>query len=154
MPCGYVTPVPRWLTLSARVVGDVLLGAPPFYELARFEETQALGGGSAVRGVPAQRYHGKVKLFANLEARADLVGFRLRGKPMVLGGALFVDGGRIWTELTRRHPDLDGTGLGLKYGLGGGLRLQQGRTFVVRADVAWSPDARPVSAYFTAGQIF
>ena len=59
----YVTPVPRWLTISGRVVGDLLLGDPPFYELARFEETSAIGGLKGVRGVPAERYYGKVKLF-------------------------------------------------------------------------------------------
>ncbi len=73
---------------------------------------------------------------------------------MVLSVAACLDGGRSWTELGHTHPDLDGTGLGLKYGIGGGLRLQEGHTFVVRADVAWSPDARPVGAYFAAGQIF
>jgi hypothetical protein len=52
------------------------------------------------------------------------------------------------------HPELDGTGLGLKYGVGTGLRFQEGRTFVVRADLAWSPDARPIGGYFAAGQIF
>jgi Omp85 superfamily domain len=150
----YTTPVPRWLTLSFRLVGDTLLGNPPFYELARFDETPAIGGGKTLRGVPAQRYYGKVKVFQNLEARSDLLPFTFRGKRMVLGTALFVDAGRSWTELGKRHPDLDGTGLGLKYGLGGGLRLQQGETFVVRADVAWSPDAHPVGAYFAAGEIF
>jgi Omp85 superfamily domain len=150
----YTTPVRRWLTLSFRLASDTLLGNPPFYELARFDETAAIGGGRAVRGVPAQRYYGKVKLFENLEARSDLLPFTFRGKHMVLGAALFADAGRSWTELGKRHPDLDGTGLGLKYGLGGGLRLQEGETFVVRADVAWSPDARPVGAYFAAGEIF
>ena len=52
------------------------------------------------------------------------------------------------------HPELDGSGLGLKYGVGGGLRLQQGKTFVIRVDVAWSPDARPIGAYLTAGHAF
>jgi hypothetical protein len=32
--------------------------------------------------------------------------------------------------------------------------LQQGKTFVVRGDIAWSPDARPVGAYVGAGQTF
>lgn len=150
----YATLVPRWLTLAARGVGDVLLGDPPFYELARFEETAAIGGTKAIRGVPAQRYYGKVKLFGNIELRSELFPFRLRSKPFVLGVAAFADGGRVWTELTRAHPELDGSGLGLKYGLGGGLRLQEGQTFVVRADIAWSPDATPVGAYFAAGQIF
>jgi len=150
----YVTPIPRWLTLSARLVGDLLLGDPPFYELARFNQTPAIGGVNAVRGVPAQRYYGKVKLFGNVEARSELLPFRLRGKDFILGVAAFVDAGRVWTELGRTHPELDGTGWGVKYGIGGGLRLQQGQTFVVRADLAWSPDARPIGAYFAAGQIF
>jgi len=151
---AYATPIPRWLTLSARVVGDVLMGSPPFYELARFNQTPAIGGVNAIRGVPAQRYYGKVKLFGNFEARTELFPFRLGKKQFVLGTAAFFDAGRVWTELGTSHPDLDGSGLGLKYGVGGGLRLQQGQTFVVRVDVAWSPDARPVGAYFAAGQIF
>jgi outer membrane protein assembly factor BamA len=150
----YVSPWPRWLTVSYRLVGDLLFGSPPFYELARYEETAAVGGVKGVRGVPAQRYYGKVKVFQNLEARSEIWPFRLWGKPMVLGVALFADAGRVWSELTPRHTDLDGTGVGLKYGLGGGLRLKQGETFVVRVDLAWSPDARPVGAYFAAGEIF
>lgn len=150
----YFTPVPRWLSLSARLVADVLIGAPPFYELARFDDTPAIGGGKAVRGVPAQRYHGKVKLFGNFEARSDVWSFKVAGKPMRLGVATFLDAGRTWTELSSAHPELDGTGLGLKYGVGMGLRLHEGRTFVVRADLAWSPDARPIGGYFGAGHIF
>jgi hypothetical protein len=150
----YFTAIDRWLTVATRAVGDVLLGDAPFYELARFAETNAIGGGKAVRGVPAQRYYGKVKLFGNLELRSMLLPFSIRNKPMVLGVAGFFDAGRTWTELNRNYPELDGSGVGLKYGVGGGLRLQQGRTFVVRFDVAWSPDAEPISAYFAAGQIF
>jgi hypothetical protein len=142
------------ITLSARLVGDALLGDAPFYELARYEETPAIGGVNAIRGVPAGRYYGKVKVFGNAEARSDLFGFHMFGKDLKLGIAAFFDGGRSWTELLHSHPDLDGTGVGLKYGVGGGLRLQQGSTFVVRADLAYSPDATPVGAYFTAGQIF
>lgn len=151
---GYATPIPRWLTLSGRLVGDALMGSPPFYELARFNQTPAIGGVNAVRGVPAQRYYGKVKLFGNMEARSELFPFHLGKKQFVLGTAVFLDAGRVWTELGERHPDLDGSGLGVKYGVGGGLRLQQGQTFVVRVDAAWSPDARPIGAYFAAGQIF
>lgn len=164
LPYGYVqlngtlrtfaTPIPRWLTIAARAVGDVLLGDPPFYELARFQETAAIGGTKAIRGVPAQRYYGKVKVFGNLELRSELFFFHIGKKALILGVAGFFDAGRVWTELARAHPDLDGSGIGLKYGVGGGLRLQQGETFVVRADLAWSPDARPVGAYFAAGQIF
>ncbi len=60
----------------------------------------------------------------------------------------------MWSEIDVAKPGLDGTGLGMHYGIGGGIRLQQGKTFVVRADVAWSPDARPVGAYLIANQVF
>ena len=62
----------------------------------------------------------------------------------------FVD----WYADEARHPELDGTGLGLKYGVGGGLRVASGQTFVLRVDVAWSPDANPISGYLLAGHIF
>lgn len=150
----YATPIPRWLSVSLRVVGDAIVGTPPFYELARFDDTPAIGGGKAIRGVPAQRYHGKVKVFENLELRSDLWPFTIKKKALILGFAAFMDAGRTWAELFHAHPELDGTGLGLKYGVGCGLRLQEGKTFVVRADVAWSPDARPIGGYFAAGEIF
>jgi len=150
----YATPIARWLNISARLVGDALIGSPPFYELARFDDTPAIGGGKAIRGVPAQRYHGKVKVFGNLEARSEILPFTLKGKPLVLGVAAFLDAGRTWTELGHAEPLYDGHGWGLKHGIGMGLRLQEGDTFVVRADVAWSPDARPIGGYFAAGQIF
>jgi outer membrane protein assembly factor BamA len=149
----YTTPVPRWLTFAARVVGDAQFGDPPFYEMARYEDTFAVGGGKGVRGVPAQRYYGKVKAFANLEARSEVLSVRVGAKDYSLGVVAFVDGGRVWADWSYR-PELDGTGIGLKWGVGGGLRFQQGSAFVVRGDVAWSPDARPIGAYFTAGQLF
>jgi hemolysin activation/secretion protein len=78
----------------------------------------------------------------------------VKKKLLVLSVAAFLDGGRVWTEISQAHPELDGGGLGIKYGVGGGLRLQEGQTFVVRADIAWSPDATPIGAYFAAGEIF
>ena len=150
---GYVSPLGRQLTFAARVVGDWQFGAVPFYELARFEDSYALGGPEGVRGVIAQRYYGKVKVFGNLEVRTELVTFRLFAKETHLGFAGFFDAGRVWFE-AKPHPELDGTGLGLKWGAGGGVRIRAGTSFVVRADVAYSPDADPISAYFTGGHAF
>jgi hypothetical protein len=150
----YFTPVPRWLTITWRVVGDALLGSPPFYELARFDETPAIGGVNAVRGVPAQRYYGKVKLFENFELQSEIWPFHIKKKQLILGVAAFLDAGRVWTDIAHSNPDLDGSGLGIKYGVGGGLRVQEGQTFVIRLDLAWSPDATPIGAYFAAGEIF
>jgi hypothetical protein len=142
--------------LSERLVGvawstfDALLGAPPFYELARFDETFAIGGNQGVRGVPGQRYYGKVKAMGSAELRTRITSFQAFHDRWSIGLATFADTGRLWTDF-RSRPELDGSGLGLKYGLGAGIRLQQGSAFVVRADVAWSPDARPVGAYVLAG---
>jgi outer membrane protein assembly factor BamA len=141
------------VTLAGRVAGDILYGNPPFYELARFEDTYAIGGLNGVRGVPAQRYYGKVKALGNVELRTELASFHALGKPLVFGVVAFLDGGRVWADTTAQ-PQLDGRTAGLKYGVGGGLRLQSGSAFVLRADVAWSPDATPIGGYVAAGQMF
>jgi hypothetical protein len=106
-----------------------------------------------VRGVPAQRYYGKIKAFSNVELRSELFSLRILGEDRRFGLAAFCDFGRVWTDY-RAHPELDGTGWGLKYGLGGGLRIASGESFVLRADVGWSPDAHPVSAYLVSGHAF
>ena len=147
--------IPVWrprVTLAARVVGDVYFGDTPFYELARFDDTY-LGGVNGIRGVPAERYYGKAKVFGNLEMRTEIVSFKALGKPMLFGFVAFLDGGRVWADLSP-HPELDGTGIGLKYGVGGGLRLLSGSAFVLRGDLAWSPDASPVGAYLAVGEMF
>ena len=149
----FYRPLTARLGLAIRVVGDWQFGDVPFYELARYEDTFAFGGVNGVRGIPGQRYYGRIKLFSNVELRSRLLDFTWFRKPYALGGALFTDFGRLWTDFAS-HPELDGSGLGLKYGVGGGLRLQQGKTFVIRVDVAWSPDARPIGAYLTAGHAF
>ncbi len=141
------------IVLATRFVGEVLYGSPPFYELSRFDNTYALGGQDGVRGIPGQRYYGKVKVFGNIELRTELVSFHAMGKPLIFGAVAFFDGGRLWADTTPQ-PALDGRGLELRYGVGGGLRLQSGSAFVLRGDVAWSPDATPVGAYFAAGQLF
>jgi outer membrane protein assembly factor BamA len=150
---GYVPLVSSRVVLAARLVGDLLFGQPPFYVLSCIEDQYALGGSNGVRGVPAQRYYGKVKIMANLEARIKLFEFRAFSKAVALGAAAFFDGGRVWADTTP-HPELDGTGFGLKYGVGAGLRLTSGVAFVLRADIAYSPDATPVGGYVAAGEAF
>lgn len=144
--------LPKRLSFAARVVSDLLFGDAPFYELPRYSDT-FFGGGKGIRGVPAQRYWGKAKVFSNLELRANLVPFKFWSKTNWLGVTGFFDCGRLWTEYARR-PELDGSGLGLKFGAGGGLRVTAGTSFVIRADVAYSPDASPIGAYLTSGHMF
>jgi outer membrane protein assembly factor BamA len=145
--------VPERITLALRAVGDLQFGQPPFYELGRFDDTYAIGGLNGVRGVPAQRYFGKVKALGNVELRGEITSFRVFGRDVAMGAVCFFDGGRVWADTSPR-PELDGTGIGLKYGVGAGLRFRSGKAFVMRADVAWSPDATPIAGYFAAGQAF
>ncbi len=140
--------------LAVRVVGDAILGDAPFYELARYEDTSAVGGALAVRGVPGYTFYGKVKVFGNVELRTHINRFTAWGRRFRFGVATFVDAGRLWSSLGDERTDLDGTGVGLHYGLGGGIRLQKGRAFVIRADLAWSPDANPIAGYVLANHIF
>jgi outer membrane protein assembly factor BamA len=148
-----IIPRDRRLVLAARVVNDLLFGEPPFFELPRYEDTFAIGGAKGVRGVPGQRYYGKVKVLSNLELRSELFSAKILGDERRFGIVAFADAGRLWADY-RRDPELDGTGLGLKYGLGGGLRVASGEAFVLRVDVAWSPDANPIGGYLLAGHIF
>jgi outer membrane protein assembly factor BamA len=148
-----IIPNERRLVFAARVASDLLFGDAPFYELPRFDDSFAIGGAKGVRGVPGQRYYGRIKAFSNLELRSELFSAKIFGDERRFGLVGFTDFGRVWADY-RSQPDLDGTGLGLKYGVGGGLRVASGETFVLRLDVAWSPDANPVSGYLLAGHIF
>jgi hypothetical protein len=141
------------LVVAVRGVADMQVGDVPFYELSRFDETSAIGGPKYVRGVPSNRYYGKRKVVANLELRSQVYEFTAWKSKYTLGVTTFFDTGRVWADLNSR-PELDGTGPGLKYGTGGGIRLQKGKTFVLRADLAWSPDARPLAGYLLAEHIF
>jgi outer membrane protein assembly factor BamA len=144
------------LVLAGRVMVDLLLGQPPFYELAShggLSPGSSIGGSAAIRGVPRHRYHGKIKLLGNLELRSKLVPFTLWGQRFNLGATLFADTGRTWADFSASKR-LDGSGAGLKVGLGGGPRFQWGETFLLRADVAWSPDARPIGIYIDVNHAF
>ncbi|MEQ1565465.1 MAG: BamA/TamA family outer membrane protein [Myxococcota bacterium] len=139
---------------AARVLGDALAGDPPFYELARYGGAFPAfgpGGQFGPRGVPLQRYHGAGKVLANVELRTQLVGWHLLGLDWQLGPLVFADAGRVWARLGST-PALDGAGLGLHTGAGGGLRLRMGEAVVVRGDFAWSPEG--TAAYFDLGNVF
>jgi hypothetical protein len=70
-----------------------------------------------------------------------------------IGTVAFVDAGRVWAGLAP-DPALDGSGLGLTVGIGGGLRLQWGETFVVRADLGYGPREQTTGLYIDVGQVF
>jgi hypothetical protein len=158
----YLPLADEYLVLGLRVLLDVLFGDPPFYELSKggaFFPVELPGGQDGIRGVPAGRYSGDVKLVGSIEFRSMFWSFRLLGTPMRLGAAAFFDWGRIWT-VGRDGTNWDGNGGGLKFGVGGGIHWQWGRSALFRFELAWSPDASdaspdvPLGAYVAFAQAF
>lgn len=141
------------VVLAGRLMLDVLVGTPPVYELSRFDNySNAFGGEKGIRGIEGQRYYGKVKAIANIESRISLFDFRLLGQQTLIF-TQFLDVGRLWADFGASEA-LDGTDLGLKYSVGGGLHLLFDDSFVVAFDVGWSPDAAPIGIYLTSGHAF
>ncbi len=147
---------------AERVVGSFQFGNVPFYDQARggvFEPQRLFGGENGVRGVPQGRYAGLAKVLSNTEVRAPGPRFSLWKQRFRLGATAFFDVGRVFSEYAWSTP-VDGRGLGLKYGVGGGLFLQWGEAAIFRLDVAYSPDAvaenpgLPVGIYVSDGLMF
>ena len=156
------TPLVGPLVLATRFVGDFIAGNAPFYDLVQgvtFTPIDLIGGHGGLRGVPNGRYTGKIKMLATLEVRSQLVTFGLLGQRFRVGAQAFGDVGRVWNDF-RSDPVRDGRGLGLKYGVGGGVYFIWGTAAVIRMEVAYSPDAvaanpgLPIGVYIADGHAF
>jgi hypothetical protein len=149
---GYI-PVGGPVIFAARGLVDAEFGHVPFFDLytgGPFQVYEMIGGAQAVRGVPDGRYLGKLKVIANLEFRALLVDFHLLGQVFHLGGDILFDAGRLWSDYTFTAP-ADGSGIGLKWGAGGGAYMIWGQAAVFRIEAAYSPDAVAVNAGLPVG---
>jgi len=158
----YLPLADRSLVLGLRVLGDVLFGEPPFYELGRgsaFFPSELPGGKNGIRGVPAGRFAGRYKLLGSAELRSMFWNFDLWGRSMSLGAVAFFDWGRVWVG-EADLDGLDGFDHGMKFGVGGGIHFQWGSAAVFRFELAWSPDAAsadpdlPLGIYVAFAQAF
>ncbi len=152
--------IPGYLVVATRVAGDLIVGDAPFYDLATFgsfQTTEGPGGADSVRGLLLRRFHGKAKIVANLELRTEFLHFRAFDSPFTLGALVFSDAGQVWADIRSRSVGderLDG-GLGeMQVGLGGGLRLRWGDTFIIRADYGISPTDDTTGLYISINHIF
>jgi hypothetical protein len=160
---AHFTPLGGPFIFANRFVASFQIGRVPFYDLAQggvFEPQYLLGGETGVRGVPMGRYAGRVKMISNTEIRATpFPRFTLLGQSLRVGTNVFFDAGRVWRDYQVISP-ADGTSLGLKYGVGGGVFLQWGEAAIFRVEVAYSPDAEsenpgfPVGIYVSDGLMF
>jgi hypothetical protein len=147
---GFVPIIPGRIVLGLRVEGDGLSKDAPLFELGRFggiDPIEGIGGERSVRGIPKDRYIGRIKLMATEELRVRLADVHLLDRDISFGVVAFLDTGRVW--------QLDGTDGGFfsfHSGSGGGLRIWHNE-LVVRMDVGTSEE-RGVNVYLTFGNFF
>jgi hypothetical protein len=154
-------PLGRSFVLAGRAFADLLFGNVAFYDLSQggaFTPLDMPGGAQGIRGVPNGRYQGLVKLVGNVELRVTHLHFRLFGDDFKIGNNVFFDTGRVFASYSA--DDRDGKGVGLKYGVGGGMFVVWGTAAVFRIEIAYSPDASaanpgfPFGIYAADGQMF
>jgi hypothetical protein len=154
----YKSFIGEYLSFAIRGVADVIAGDAPFYELTRFGALMPRdgpGGGWSLRGVPRQRYAGKIKLIQNLEIRSMFWKFTIKNNHFAVGAVAFLDAARIWADFGR--TELGGVSIdggSFKLGTGGGLRVRWGETFLVRFDGAYSPTDKTQGFYVDVGHVF
>ena len=104
-----------------------------------------LGLDNGLRGYPPRRFDGSRRFLGNLEYRPIF-----KTHPLyILAGALFCEGGTVWTP-PRTSPALHtAVGLGCRVGL-----PQVYDTPVLRADLAWALSDRTLQLSFGVGQFF
>ncbi len=159
----------EYLTLALRTSGDGIVGDAPFYHLSQlgaFEPISAPGGSRSLRGVLQQRFHGRLKLLQTFELRGRFLPFRISKQRFLLGAVGFVDLGRVWGQLENARlavlqPDgssterrLDNSWGDIEVGLGGGVRLRWGETFIIRLDFGYAPTTGTTGLYIDIGDAF
>lgn len=120
-----------------RVMGEMLWGEVPFYEMVHwgsFVPIAGYGGADSLRGISFGRFRAPGKAVVNAELRLDALEHGLRGVPMVWQLVPYADVGRVFGagELaTAPAPE----GLGLNPAAGLGIRAVYDASFVGRIDV-------------------
>lgn len=146
------------LIYAGRVMGETLVGDPPFYELSYFANSaqwkeEALGGSKSLRGIPLNRFIGKTKFFSNQELRWLIVDFRFLNQDFTLAANLFLDFGGVWhdeAETNSRESTATNT---LKISRGGGMRLIWNKNFIVAGDIGNSKET-PMAVYIGIGYLY
>jgi hypothetical protein len=133
-----VTP---WLVLAGRIMGEMLAGQVPFYEMVHWRGSvpiSGFGGFETLRGIAFGRWRAPSKAVLNLELRFRLGQHSLARRPAVWQLALFGDTGVVWGaggQATEPEPDFP---LHITGGLG--VRLVYAESFVGRVDAGFGLD--------------
>ena len=147
------------VVVAERVVVDGVAGDAPWRERVRFGglvEGNGIGGQDSGRGIRLARYPGRLRLSLQHELRTTPLVLDVWGNELRLPVAFFVDSG---VALFDDDGDdvFDGrfVSSGLLFGGGVSFRVVWNRTFVMRLDLALSPqEPRRLSAYSAPGNPF
>ena len=142
-------PVVPGVVVAERVVVDVVLGDAPWRERVRFGglvETSGIGGADVGRGIRLARYPGRLRLAMQHEVRVTPLELDLWGNSLALPIAFFVDSGLAFFDKDKIEDTR------LLFGGGISFRVVWNRTFVMRLDLALSPEEPGrLSAYSSPG---
>lgn len=150
------------VVFASRMIGSYRFGNIPYYDLQTggvFDSQFLVGGERGVRGVPAGRYAGPLKLINNNEIRVTPIpAFRVLRWRLRTGASAFFDAGRVFSRFAYDFAH-DGHEIGLKVGVGGGFFFQWDQVSVFRVETAYSPDTytghgNPLFFYFSNGMLF
>jgi len=131
---GYHALAP-WLVLAGRLMGEVLWGEIPFYEMVHWGGSwpvAGFGGFETLRGVPFGRWRAPGKALLNAEARFKVLQHTVFGRPLYWQVGLFFDMGVVFGAddlATAPDPRIPVHPAG-----GAGLRAVFQETFVGRID--------------------
>lgn len=149
--------VSPYLVFANRLAFDVLGGDPPVDELSQIGvfQTEELGGGATIRGVPLRRFSGRMKLLGQAELRGSFPWFVLFEQRLQVGVVAFVDAARVWADYEPVPAlDVDFDRPPFAFGTGGGARFRWADTFILRADGAYSPTEDSTGIYVDVGHAF
>jgi hypothetical protein len=143
-------PVVPGVVAAERVVVDGVVGDAPWRERVRFGglvETSGIGGQDVGRGIRLARYPGRLRLSLQHEIRVTSLTLDVVGNSLALPVAFFVDSGVAFFD---KDSVADAR---LLFGGGISFRLVWNRNFVMRLDLALSPEEPGrLSAYSSPGQ--
>ncbi len=144
----------REVVLATRLVLDVVVGDIPVFEMARVggsSDYYAFGGSEMGRGVRAQRFMGKVKALDQTELRWTPAHWAWFDQRFAFGVGAFIDAGLIGDEVLDLGPDAGR----VLFGTGALARLAWNENFVLRLDVATSPEESwGISPYILVSNLF
>lgn len=145
------------VVIASQSIIDGTMGDLPYDAMSRLGGSQSLNDFSAIggqyigRGISEQLFVGRFKAIEQAELRYTFYSFNLLKQNFDLTAAALSDLAVTAWDSSRFSKDIKN----LYVGLGGGLRINWNRTFIIRADLGMSPsESFSPKFYLTVGNVF